>query len=127
MMLAIVSSVWVMSEAQCLVPSTEQEGPFVEELTGLLCLDAYPCPYEENCPTCLTMVLRTKEKKYYLTGSVMESIDAPTDRQYVKVVVSGTTGSTELGNNEYYNWLKVGKLRYSEEPVTTNIQTHGFV
>ena len=127
MMLAIVSSVWVMSEAQCLVPSTEQEGPFVEELTGLLCLDAYPCPYEENCPTCLTMVLRTKEKKYYLTGSVMESIDAPTDRQYVKVVVGGITGSTELGNNEYYNWLKVGKLRYSEEPVTTNIQTHGYV
>lgn len=127
MMLAIVSSVWVMSEAQCLVPSTEQEGPFVEELTGLLCLDAYPCPYDENCPTCLTMVLRAKEKKYYLTGSVMESIDAPTDRQYVKVVVSGITGSTELGNNEYYNWLKVETLRYSEEPVTTNIQTHGYV
>ena len=122
MMLAIVSSVWVMSEAQCLVPSTEQEGPFVEELTGLLCLDAYPCPYEENCPTCMTLVLRSQREKYYLTGSVAENIDAPTDGQYIKVVVSGITG-----NNEYYNWLKVEKLRYSEEPVTTNIQTHGYV
>ena len=125
--LTIVSSVWMMSKAQCLVPSTEQEGPYVEELTGLLCLDAYPCPYNENCPACLTVVLRSKEKKYYLTGPVAESIDVPTDGQYVKVVVSGITGNTELGNNEYYNWLTVEKWSYSEEPVTTNIQTYGYV
>ena len=127
LVLAIAGSVWMMSKAQCLVPSTEQEGPYVEELTGLLCLDAYPCPYNEICPSCLTVVLRSKEKKYYLTGPVAESIDVPTDWQYVKVVVSGITGYTELGNNEYYNWLTVEKWSYSEEPVTTNIQTYGYV
>ena len=122
LVLAITGSVWTMSKAQCLVPSTEQEGPYIKDLTGILDWDSYPCPYNEVCPPCLTVVLRTKEKKYYLTGSVVESFNLPANGQYVKVVVSGIAG-----NNDLYDWLKVYELLYSEEPITTNIQTHGYV
>lgn len=122
LLLAVVSSLWTYSGAQCFVSAPEQEGPYVENVTGILMWDAYPCIPDEECPPCLTLVLRTTQATYYLTGSKVEEFVFPEETEMLKVIVSGITD-----NNGTFNWLKVNEIRISEEPITTNIDTYGYI
>ena len=121
-LLAAVSSLWSVNEAACLVSRAKQAGTHVEDLTGLLAWDSYPCYSNEDCPDCMTYVLLTAGKTYYLTGEKADEMTIPEGAELQKVVVSGT-----IGNNGYYDWLEVEDFRLSEEPITTNIITYGCV
>lgn len=107
--------------AQCFVTATEQKGQYIPELTGILTWDAYPCQ-EEVCPPCLTLVLLTKQQTYYLIGTKAEEFTFPEGEYMLKVVVSGVADY----NGSFY-WLKAEDIRISDEPITTNIQTIGYV
>ena len=121
-LLAAISSIWSVNEAACLVSRAKQAGTHVEDLTGLLAWDSYPCYSNEDCPDCMTYVLRTTGKTYYLTGEKADEMTIPEGAELQKVVVSGT-----IGNNGHYDWLEVEDFRLSEEPITTNIITYGCV
>lgn len=118
---SLLCVVWNTSHAQCFVPDADIEGPYIE-LTGILVWDVYPCLPDEECPPCLTLVLRTKQLTYYLTGAKVEEFSFPEGESIVKVVVRGVADY----KNPFY-WLKVDDIRLSEDPITTNFYTYGCV
>ena len=118
---SMVCAIWDTNYAQCFVAATEQEGPYVE-LTGILAWDAYPCMPDEVCRPCLTLVLRTRQQTYYLTGSKIEEFVFPEGESFIKVVVNGVANY-----NDAFYWFKVEDIRLSEDPITTNINTYGYV
>jgi hypothetical protein len=66
LLLAIVSSVWMMSEAFCMVAKTPVDGQTVS-ISGVLIQTAMPCGDEEPCANCLTLALSANEALYYLS------------------------------------------------------------
>ena len=65
-MLAIVSSVWTMSRAICMVEGTHLDGPIVS-ISGEIIRTAMPCGDEEPCADCLTLALSANEDIYYFS------------------------------------------------------------
>ena len=67
LLLAIVSSVWMMSKAICMVAGTHIDGPTVS-ISGVLIQTAMPCEADTlECPPCLTLALSANEDLYYLS------------------------------------------------------------
>lgn len=75
LMLAIVSSVWMMSNAICLTQTQdEQNGEYIT-VSGTIQWLGYPCEAGEECPTCSTPAIVTNEKTYYIYSSNQEVQD----------------------------------------------------
>ncbi len=91
LMLAIVSSVWMANEASnwCM-PSVRTLTELWIEVNGTFQAEGFPCEPGEECPTCLTIVLVTSDKTYYLVtddGQLIEYLD--TIQLGTKATVSG--------------------------------------
>jgi len=93
LMLAMVSSVWMANEASnwCMPSVRTTTEPWIE-VNGTFQAEGFPCEPEpdEVCPTCLTIVLVTNNKTYYLVtddGQLIEYLD--TIQLGTKATVSG--------------------------------------
>lgn len=91
LMLAIVSSVWMANEASnwCMPSVRTLTEPWIE-VNGTFQAEGFPCEPGEECPTCLTIVLVTSDKTYYLVtddGQLIEYLD--TIQLGTKATVSG--------------------------------------
>ena len=79
LVLAIVSSAWMINEASnwCM-PSIRTMTQLWIEVNGTFQAEGFPCEPGEECPTCLTIVLVTSDKTYYLVtdnGQLIEYLD----------------------------------------------------
>jgi len=91
LMLAIVSSVWMANEASnwCMPSVRTIAEPWIE-VNGTFQAEGFPCEPDEECPPCLTIVLVTSDKTYYLVtddGQLIEYLD--TIQLGTKATVSG--------------------------------------
>ncbi len=91
LMLAIVSSVWMANEASnwCMPSVRTIAEPWIE-VNGTFQAEGFPCEPDEICPPCLTIVLVTSDKTYYLVtddGQLIEYLD--TIQLGTKATVSG--------------------------------------
>lgn len=90
--LTIVSSVWMANEASnwCMPSVRTLTEPWIE-VNGTFQAEGFPCEPDEECPPCLTIVLVTSNKTYYLVtddGQLIEYLD--TIQLGTKATVSGT-------------------------------------
>ena len=104
MMLAMVSSVWMANEASnwCMPSVRTLTEPWIE-VNGTFQAEGFPCEPDELCPPCLTIVLVTSDKTYYLVtddGQLIEYLD--TIQLGTKATVSGAPFTH--GN---YNYIQV--------------------
>ena len=79
LVLAIVSSAWMINEASnwCM-PSIRTMTQLWIEVNGTFQAEGFPCEPDEPCPPCLTIVLVTSDKTYYLVtdkGQLIEYLD----------------------------------------------------
>ncbi len=110
LMLAIAGSVWTTTEAGerwCMPAAHTDTEPWII-VSGVLAEDAYPCEPEQPCQTCLTIVLKTSDKTYYLTAGSSE-VDEQLDAAKLgpRVTVEGkpfTRGS--------YDYIEVNSIDY---------------
>jgi hypothetical protein len=91
LMLAIVSSAWMANEASnwCMPSVRTLTQPWIE-VNGTFQAEGFPCEPDEECPPCLTIVLVTSNKTYYLVtddGQLIEYLD--TIQLGTKATVSG--------------------------------------
>ncbi len=91
LMLAIASSVWMTNEASnwCMPSVRTLTEPWIE-VNGTFQAEGFPCEPDELCPPCLTIVLVTSDKTYYLVtddGQLIEYLD--TIQLGTKATVSG--------------------------------------
>lgn len=91
LMLAIASSVWMINEASnwCMPSVRTLTEPWIE-VNGTFQAEGFPCEPDELCPPCLTIVLVTSDKTYYLVtddGQLIEYLD--TIQLGTKATVSG--------------------------------------
>jgi len=89
--LTIVSSVWMANEASnwCMPSVRTLTEPWIE-VNGTFQAEGFPCEPDEECPPCLTIVLVTSNKTYYLVtdnGQLIEYLD--TIQLGTKATVSG--------------------------------------
>ena len=75
--LAIVSSVWMMSEAgeRWCMPTVRSLIQTWIRTEGIFQSASAPCAEGEECPTCLTIVMETDDKTYYLVSESKEIVD----------------------------------------------------
>ncbi len=90
--LTIVSSVLMANEASnwCMPSVRTLTEPWIE-VNGTFQAEGFPCEPDEECPPCLTIVLVTSNKTYYLVtddGQLIEYLD--TIQLGTKATVSGT-------------------------------------
>jgi len=112
LMLAIVSSVWMTNEASnwCMPSVRTLTNPWIE-VNGTFQAEGFPCEPDEECPPCLTIVLVTSNKTYYLVtddGQLIEQLD--TIPLGTKATVSGvpfTHGS--------YNYIQVSQIKTDQK------------
>ena len=110
LMLAIAGSVWTTTEAGerwCMPAAHTDTEPWII-VSGVFAEDAYPCEPEQPCQTCLTIVLKTSDKTYYLTAGSSE-VDEQLDAAKLgpRVTVEGkpfTRGS--------YDYIEVNSIDY---------------
>lgn len=79
LVLAIVSSMWMTNEAGnwCMPSVRTLTNPWIE-VNGTFQAEGFPCEPDEECPPCLTIVLVTSDKTYYLVtddGQLIEQLD----------------------------------------------------
>ena len=113
LMFAIAGSVWTTTEAGerwCMPAAHTDTEPWII-VSGVFAEDAYPCEPEQECPPCLTIVLKTSDKTYYLTAGsseVDEQLDAAT--LGVQVTIEGIPFT--LGS---YDYIEVSNILLAEE------------
>ena len=75
LMLAIVSSVWMLSGATCLTQAPDElYWSYITVRGTIQWLDS-PCKEGEECPPCVTPAIVTSDKTYYLSSSNQEVRD----------------------------------------------------
>lgn len=116
LMLAIVSSVWMMSEASnwCMPSVRTLTEPWIE-VNGTFQAEGFPCEPGEECPPCLTIVLVTSDKTYYLVtddGQLIEYLDII--QLGTKATVSGTPFTH--GSYDYIQVSHIETNRTSQLP-----------
>ena len=112
LMLAIASSVWMTNEASnwCMPSVRTLTNPWIE-VNGTFQDEGFPCEPDEVCPPCLTIVLVTSNKTYYLVtddGQLIDQLD--TIPLGTKATVSGvpfTHGS--------YNYIQVSQIKTDQK------------
>ena len=75
LVLAIVSSVWMTSNAMCLGPIPDAMYQPYTTVSGTIQALPFPCEPGEDCPTCLTEAIVTNDKTYYLTTKNQQVAD----------------------------------------------------
>lgn len=116
LMLAIVSSVWMANEASnwCMPSVRTLTEPWIE-VNGTFQAEGFPCEPGEECPPCLTIVLVTSNKTYYLVtdnGQLIEYLD--TIQLGTKATVSGTPFTH--GSYDYIQVSHIETNRTSQLP-----------
>lgn len=109
LMLAIVSSVWTLSNAMCMGPIPDAMYQPYTTVSGTIQALPFPCEPGEDCPTCLTEAIVTNDKTYYLTTKNQQVADfleqiqtSPVPAIYVlplKATASGTP--YQMGSFDY--------------------------
>ncbi len=109
LVLAIVSSVWMMSEAMCLgsIPDAMLQ-PYTT-VSGTIQALPLPCEPGEDCPTCLTEAIVTNDKTYYLTtknqqvADFLEQIQTSTVPAIYLLPLKATASGTpyQMGSFDY--------------------------
>ncbi|MBO7502544.1 MAG: hypothetical protein J6T32_04925 [Paludibacteraceae bacterium] len=80
LVLTIVSSAWMTNEASdrwCMPSVRTLTEPWIE-VNGTFQAEGFPCEPDEECPPCLTIVLVTSDKTYYLVtddGQLIDQLD----------------------------------------------------
>lgn len=74
-MLAIVSGVWMKSEATCLTQAPDELYWSYITVSGTIQWLDSPCEEGEECPPCVTPAIVTSDKTYYLSSSNQEVRD----------------------------------------------------
>ena len=114
-MLAIVSSVWMMSEALCLAPVPDAMYEPYATVSGTFVSVPIPCePSDEYpCPACLTLALQTSDRLYYLTA---DNADIQTQLENIEYLLSeaaditGTVSGTPY-TEDNYEYIKVSEVQ----------------
>ena len=75
LVLAIVSSVWTLSNALCLGSIPDAMFQPYTTVSGTIQALPLPCEPGEDCPTCLTEAIVTNDKTYYLTTKNQQVAD----------------------------------------------------
>lgn len=115
-MLAIVSGVWMTSEACLSSITTEQDGPYTVQ-TGILGHAGYPCFEGEECPTCLTLVLLTNDQTYYPTTGNAQ-LRAQLDELYYYLGSISISGI--IFERENYHFIQVSSIDTNPAPLRLN-------
>ena len=115
-MLAIVSGVWMTSEACLSSITTEQDGPYTVQ-TGILGHAGYPCFEGEECPTCLTLVLLTNDQMYYPTTDNAQ-LRAQLDELYY--YQGSISFSGIVFERENYHFIQVSSIDTNPAPLRLN-------
>ena len=125
--LAIVSSMWMRSEALCMSPIPEAAYlPFIKS-SGKLVMVAMPCD-EDPCPPCLTMALQTNTNLYYLTTdnakiqAQLEAIEAQW-HDSIFASISGTYYISEDIDHNYYYTILVSNIELNGDFIDVTEQT----
>ena len=100
LMLAIVSSLWIMSEgASCLTQAPNNLQSSYITVSGTIQWLDNPCEEGEVCPACITPAIVTSDKTYYLSSSNQEVQDfldriemAPVPAIYLLPLQASATG-----------------------------------
>lgn len=116
LMLAIVSSVWMTSEACLSSITTEQDGPYTVQ-TGILGHAGYPCFEGEECPMCLTLVLLTNDQMYYPTTDNAQ-LRAQLDELYYYLGSISISGI--IFERENYHFIQVSSIDTNPDPLRLN-------
>ena len=116
LVLAIVSSVWMTNEAGnwCMPSVRTLTEPWIE-VNGTFQAEGFPCEPDEICPPCLTIVLVTSNKTYYLVtddGQLIDQLD--TIQLGTKATVSGIP--FEQGSYDYIQVSHIETDRTSQLP-----------
>ena len=116
LVLAIASSVWMTNEASnwCMPSVRTLTNPWIE-VNGTFQAEGFPCEPDEECPPCLTIVLVTSNKTYYLVtddGQLIEQLD--TIPLGTKATVSGIP--FEHGSYDYIQVSHIETDRTSQLP-----------
>lgn len=116
LMLAIVSSAWMTNEASnwCMPSVRTTAEPWIE-VNGTFQAEGFPCEPDEDCPPCLTIVLVTSDKTYYLVtddGQLIDQLD--TIPLGTKATVSGIP--FEHGSYDYIQVSHIETDRTSQLP-----------
>ena len=116
LVLAIASSVWMTNEASnwCMPSVRTLTNPWIE-VNGTFQAEGFPCEPDEECPPCLTIVLVTSNKTYYLVtddGQLIEQLD--TIPLGTKATVSGIP--FEQGSYDYIQVSHIETERTSQLP-----------
>ena len=115
-MLAIVSGVWMTSEACLSSITTDQDGPYMVQ-TGILGHAGYPCFEGEECPMCLTLVLIANGRTYYPTTDNAQ-LRAQLDELYYyqgSISLSGI-----VFERENYHFIQVSSIDTNPAPLRLN-------
>ena len=116
LVLAMASSVWMTNEASnwCMPSVRTLTNPWIE-VNGTFQAEGFPCEPDEECPPCLTIVLVTSNKTYYLVtddGQLIEQLD--TIPLGTKATVSGIPFSQ--GSYDYIQVSHIETDRTSQLP-----------
>lgn len=119
--LAIVSSMWMRSEALCMSPIPEAAYlPFIKS-SGKLVMVALPCE-EEPCTPCITIALQTNTNLYYLTTdnakiqAQLEAIEAQW-HDSIFASISGTYFISEDIDHYYNYYIMVSTIELHETSI----------
>lgn len=131
--LAIVSSLWMMSEALCMLPVPEALYQSFTKTSGKLLMVTLPCD-EYPCPPCVTMALQTNTNLYYLitdNAKIQVQLEA-IEAQWHDSIFASISGTYFISEDidHYYNYYimvstielheKSIDLTYKESEQTTN-------
>jgi len=116
LVLAVASSVWMTNEASnwCMQSVRTLTNPWIE-VNGTFQAEGFPCEPDEECPPCLTIVLVTSNKTYYLVtddGQLIEQLD--TIPLGTRATVSGIP--FEHGSYDYIQVSHIETDRTSQLP-----------
>ena len=115
-MLAIVSGVWMTSEACLSSITTDQDGPYMVQ-TGILGHAGYPCFEGEECPMCLTLVLIANGRTYYPTTDNAQ-LRAQLDELYY--YQGSISFSGIVFERENYHFIQVSSIDTTPAPLRLN-------
>ena len=112
LMLAIVSSAWMANEASnwCMPSVRTLTEPWIE-VNGTFQAEGFPCEPDEVCPPCLTIVLVTGDKTYYLVTDDGQLID------YLDTIPLGTKATVSGIPFEHgsYDYIQVSHIETDQK------------
>lgn len=120
LMLAAVSSVWMMSSALCIARAPQAVQPSTETLSGLLVMAGTPCESTDTlnpCLPCLTLAFQSNESLYYLTSDndqMMSQLDE-IEAQILETMPATVTGIVYQQGS--YHYINVQSISLNNDPL----------